>query len=114
MLYEHMFLFQFQFGTIEKMSLLLQKYKEILKNVFYFFYEHIFLGEYLYFCKKFKMEIEIFSDDGSPLEYEDVVAYVIWKIPYLKEEGYTEQEIVQYDDNEQWRKSAQVILKLKY
>ena len=50
------------------------------------------------------------TDEGTPLSKEDLMFNVAWKIVDLKRDGYTDNEIVIFEDNEMWQEIARKLL----
>jgi hypothetical protein len=48
------------------------------------------------------MNLVYISEDGHEYEIEDFIIYAIWKIQDLKDQNYTEEEILCFDDSIIW------------
>jgi|GEM_PF-3488097 len=56
--------------------------------------------------------MEIFRiDEGHVFDYEDFVFYVKWKVNDLKEQGYSDQNILEFDYCANWDYFAEIFLK---
>jgi hypothetical protein len=53
------------------------------------------------------------SEDGHEFKREDFVLYATWQIQNLRIQGYSEEEILFFDDNPIWYEFAQKQVKIK-
>jgi hypothetical protein len=56
------------------------------------------------------MNTNYFTDDGHYWNIEDLTQHIIFMLPYLREQNYSDTEIIRFDNNEMWQKIARHII----
>jgi hypothetical protein len=49
-------------------------------------------------------------DEGHIFDYEDIVLYIKWKVSDLKDQGYSDQDILEFDSCDDWYEYARVFI----
>jgi len=56
------------------------------------------------------MNTNYYTEDGHYWSIEDLTQQIVVMIPYLRSLNYTDNEIIEFDDNEMWQKIARRII----
>ncbi|MEA4936718.1 hypothetical protein SDC9_164328 [bioreactor metagenome] len=49
-------------------------------------------------------------DEGHIFDYEDIVFFIKWKVSDLKDQGYSDQDILEFDYCDDWYEYASVFI----
>lgn len=60
------------------------------------------------------MDREYFSEDGHYFSHEEFSSYAMWKLQNLKDQHFSEDEIINFDSSEMWCDFIKKLLKKKY
>ncbi len=53
---------------------------------------------------KFEVMVTVYySEDGHEFKIDDFVTYAVWKIQDLKNQGYLDEDILNFDDCAMWK-----------
>jgi hypothetical protein len=58
------------------------------------------------------METDYVTEDGRYLSEDELISLIKFQIPNLSSQGYTESEILNFDDGEDWKRLCKMILRL--
>jgi len=53
---------------------------------------------------------EIISEEGHVFSEEDALEYIKWKVNDLKQQGYSDEDILRFDDTNAWDCFAKVFI----
>lgn len=56
------------------------------------------------------MEFDYYTEEGHYMDNDDLISYIEWKIVELINIGYTNKEIIEFDDNKTWIKLTSLLL----
>ena len=60
------------------------------------------------------MDLVYISEDGHCFSNEEFYSYVIWKMQDLKEQHFSQEEIINFDDSKMWNYRTNKLLTNKF